>query len=421
MTLVGYLMVVIGGLLGLYSIYWGILLVTGGVSIRKMRSFAYSLRGGKSSNHFGQDGNLPFVSVVVAAKNEGKVIARLIRSLQRLNYDPDKIEFIISESGSSDNTREIIKNLAKSDPRIKLVTPRVPGKGNALNAAVAVARGEVFFFVDADCVPESDYLVKAIPEYLKGNDLLVGYYRTINSGQSIWTKLATFEDFLWRVMGAGKARLNLSVPLSGPSTVMSKRALTSVQGGFRNVLTEDIELWVRLLKAGYVGRYVDAYVWMEAPARLEVLLRQRIRWYRGYLETALMHLDVWKHTSPSRALDALLMLSTPFFAMLSLISYGLSLLSIPVLPSNFAIILFAGWFIGSNLLGLFLLNLGIVLIVGQEGASMARMSPLVYVYTAVLSLSSSIAILNLALSRPRRWIKTERTGYVDPAVLEVRS
>ncbi|MDG6934054.1 MAG: glycosyltransferase family 2 protein [Nitrososphaerota archaeon] len=421
MTLVGYLMVVIGGLLALYSLYWGILLVTGGASIRRMKS-----AGGLKTRTDLQSMNpsakeLPFVSVVVAAKNEGKVIGRLIRSLQRLRYDGNRIEFIISESGSSDNTSEIVRRYAKSDPRIKLVTSEKPGKGNALNAAIKIARGDVFFFLDADCVPEADYLMKAIPEIVNGNDLLVGYYRTINSGQSIWTKLATFEDFLWRVMGAGKARLNLSVPLSGPSTVMSRRALESVHGGFKNILTEDIELWVRLLKAGYAGRYVDAYVWMEAPARLEVLLRQRIRWYRGYLETALMHLDIWKYTSPSRALDAMLMLSTPFFAMLSLLSYGLSLLSIPVLPSNLAVILFAGWFIGSNIIGLFLLNLGIIMIVGQEGASMARMSPLVYLYTAVLSLSSSIAILNLAFSRPRRWIKTERTGYVDPAVLEVRS
>jgi biofilm PGA synthesis N-glycosyltransferase PgaC len=421
MTLVGYLMVVIGGLLGLYSIYWGVLLVTGGISIRKMKTVEERNRKTNILIRSSNTTQLPFVSVVVAAKNEGKVIGRLIRSLQRLRYDPARIEFIISESGSTDNTREIISQFVKADPRVRLVTPGRPGKGNALNAAIEIARGDVFFFVDADCVPESDYLLKAIPEYLNGNDLLVGYYRTINSGQSIWTKLATFEDFLWRVMGAGKARLNLSVPLSGPSSVLSRRALMSVQGGFKNILTEDIELWVRLLKAGYVGRYVDAYVWMEAPAKLEVLLRQRIRWYRGYLETALMHLDVWKYTTPSRALDALLMLSTPFFAMLSLLSYGLSLLTIPVLPSNLAIILFGGWFIGSNLLGLFLLNIGIVLIVGSEGAGMTRISPLVYVYTAVLSLSSSIAILNLALSRPRRWIKTERTGYVDPAVLEVRS
>jgi biofilm PGA synthesis N-glycosyltransferase PgaC len=410
MSLLGYLTLGLGILLGLYSLYWGTLLVAGGDYIRKLkRSEPAELR------------RAPKVSVIVAVKNEGKVIRRLTRSLQNLHYDPWKVEFIFSESGSTDDTREAIRQLSREDRRIKLVTPFLPGKGNALNAALEVATGEVYFFLDADCVPEKDFLLKAISEYEKGKHLLVGYYRTINTGQSIWTRLAVFEDLLWRVMGAGKARFKLSVPVSGPCTVISRKALSDVGGKFRNTLTEDIELWMRLLKAGYIGRYVDAYVWMEAPANLQVLIRQRIRWYRGYLETALMHLDVGRYTTLPRAADALLMLSTPFFALLSLLSYGISLFSLPALPTNISLLLFVSWFIGSNIVGLCLLNLGLAFALGEQGVGMVRISPLVYLYTAVLSLSSTIAIFNIALSRPRRWIKTERTGYVDPTFPQIRS
>ncbi|MEM0118302.1 MAG: glycosyltransferase family 2 protein [Conexivisphaerales archaeon] len=410
MSLLGYLVIFLGGLLAVYSLYWGFLLVVGGDYIRKFRQ-----REVKLDKPF----YLPFVSVIVAAKNEEKVIRRLVSSLQTLNYDPSRLEFIFSESGSTDNTRSILFALAEREPRMKVVTSSIAGKGNALNEAIKVARGEVFFFLDADCVPEKDFLLKAAEEYNKGNKILVGYYRTINATQSIWSRLAVFEDFLWRVMGAGKAKLNLSIPVAGPCTVISRDAIEAV-GGFRNTLTEDIELWMRLLKAGYVGKYVDAYVWLEAPVTLQVLLRQRIRWYRGYLETALMHLDIVKHAPLSQAADALLMLSTPFFAMLSLLSYAVSMLSLPALPTNISILLFVGWFIGSNLLGLFLLNIGVMFILGNDGSELARMSPLVYLYTAVLSLSSSIAILNMAFSRPRKWIKTERTGYVDPIFAKLR-
>jgi len=408
MSLLGYLVLFLGGLIAIYSLYWGFLLMVGGDYIRKYRQKEHKLPS-----------YLPFISIIVAVKNEEKVLERLVDSLQTLNYSPDRMEFIFSESGSTDRTRLILSQLALKEPRMKVVTSNVTGKGNALNEAIKIARGELFFFLDADCVPEKDFLLKAAEEYERGNKVLVGYYRTINATQSIWSRLAVFEDFLWRVMGAGKAKLNLSVPVAGPCTVICREAVHSI-GGFRNTLTEDIELWMRLLKAGYVGKYVDAYVWLEAPVSLQVLLRQRIRWYRGYLETALMHLDIVKHAPLSQSVDALLMLSTPFFAMLSLLSYVVSLLSLPALPSNLSILLFVGWFIGSNLLGLFLLNIGIIFILGSDGSEIARMSPLVYLYTAVLSLSSSIAIFNMALSRPRRWIKTERTGYVDPIFVKLR-
>lgn len=409
MTLLGYLVMFLGVLLAIYSFYWGVLLVAGGHYIRKMRMAKLQ-----------EPSYLPFVSVIVAVKNEEKVVSRLVKALQTLRYDPSKLEFIFSESGSTDYTIHKLLYLASKDSRIKIVSHSQLGKGNALNEALKVAKGELYFFIDADCVPDRDFLIKAAAEYEKGSHLLVGYYRTINATQSIWSRLAVFEDFLWRVMGAGRARLGLSVPVAGHATIISRKAMSAV-GGFRNTLTEDIELWVRMLKAGYVGSYVDSYVWLEAPVSLQVLLRQRIRWYRGYLETALMHIDIFKHAEFSKAADAMLMLSTPFFAMLSLLSYGVSALSLPALPSNISILLFVAWFVGSNLLGLFLLNIGLSFILGDEASAMIRMSPLVYLYTAVLSLSSSIAIINIALSRPRKWIKTERTGYVDPIFVKLRS
>lgn len=408
LSILPYLLLPLSLFLLVYSAYWGFLLVAGASSLRRSKAV------------LPLPGDLPTVSVIVATKNEETVVGRLIASLRALNYDPSKLEFVIAESGSTDGTRAAVARLAGTDPRIRLVTPDGEGKGNALNAALRVATGELFFFLDADCVPEKDFLLKTVSQYVQGKDVVVGYSRTINSAQSLITRLAVFEDILWRVMSAGKARLGLSVPLAGPCSVVSRRAMLSVDFQFRNVLTEDIELWMRLLKSGHVAVFADTFVWMEAPSGLKALLRQRMRWYRGYLETALRHADVAHYTSPRRAADAMLMLSTPFFAMLSLFSYFISSMSLPQAVSDAGIFAFIALFLGANVMGFFALNIGLAYILGEDATSMIRFSPLIYMYTTLLSVSSFLAILNMLVGWPKGWSKTERSGYVDAEVPLVR-
>ncbi|MEM3684660.1 MAG: glycosyltransferase family 2 protein [Conexivisphaerales archaeon] len=406
LTPLGYFFAILGTMLSVYTAYWGLLLVAGGITIRKDR------KTWKNS------AARPRVSIIIPAKNEEKVIGRLLASLQTINYDKDKVEIIVSESGSTDHTVDVVMDFCKQDKRIRLVRSGAVGKGNALNEAIKYATGELFFFTDADCVPEKDFLVKAAAMYAANVHSMVGYPKTINSAQNILTKLAIFEDLIWRIMSVGRDRLGLSVPLAGPYCVISRKALCSVGFEFRDVLTEDIELWARLLKNGYVTRYIDAFVWQEAPSRLTTLIRQRIRWYRGYMETGLHHIDIFKRTDLAKATDALLMLSTPFFAMLSIFSYFISWFSLPDLASSLGIVLFVAVFFGANILGFIALNAGLVYFAGKDALGLLKISPFVYLYFIVLGISSSLAILHLITRRHAIYNRTEKTGYSDMSFLQ---
>ncbi|MEM0075880.1 MAG: hypothetical protein QXV84_06000, partial [Conexivisphaerales archaeon] len=126
----------------------------------------------------------------------------------------------------------------------------------------------------------------------------------------------------------------------------------------------------------------------------------------------------FKRTDLAKATDALLMLSTPFFAMLSIFSYFISWFSLPDLASSLGIVLFVAVFFGANILGFIALNAGLVYFAGKDALGLLKISPFVYLYFIVLGISSSLAILHLITRRHAIYNRTEKTGYSDMSFLQ---
>jgi GT2 family glycosyltransferase len=90
----------------------------------------------------------PAVSIVIAARNEAPVIAGKLEGLVALDYPPERLEIVVASDGSDDGT--VAAARACADPRVRVLDlPRV-GKARALDAAVAVATGEILVFTDAN-------------------------------------------------------------------------------------------------------------------------------------------------------------------------------------------------------------------------------------------------------------------------------
>jgi glycosyltransferase involved in cell wall biosynthesis len=117
--------------------------------------------------------NAEKVSIVIAGRNEEKVIERCLHSLEKIAYP--NIEFIIINDRSTDSTGEILDAIAKTDQRIKpLHITSLPngwlGKVNALNIGVQHATGKWLLFSDADIHFEPDVITSAI-SYTQENTL----------------------------------------------------------------------------------------------------------------------------------------------------------------------------------------------------------------------------------------------------------
>jgi poly-beta-1,6-N-acetyl-D-glucosamine synthase len=89
----------------------------------------------------------PSVSIVIAARNEGKNLPAKLENLRLLEYPPDLLQIVIASDGSTDNTAEILR--AAGSAVVPVILDTSNGKAAALNEAVRHTTGEVLVFLDA--------------------------------------------------------------------------------------------------------------------------------------------------------------------------------------------------------------------------------------------------------------------------------
>lgn len=90
----------------------------------------------------------PSVSIIIAAHNEAEHIGAKLQTLLQQDYPAEQLHIIVASDGSSDAT--VAEAQAIADPRIQILDLPRQGKAHALNAAAAVARGDILVFTDAD-------------------------------------------------------------------------------------------------------------------------------------------------------------------------------------------------------------------------------------------------------------------------------
>jgi chlorobactene glucosyltransferase len=134
---------------------------------------------------------LPFISVVVPARNEGTKIRRCLESLAAQNYP--NYEIIAIDDRSADDTGEIIQELARKYPHLRYVRgteapPGWIGKCNALVTGVKFARGQWFLFTDADTCHTPDSLRYAVSYALRNQAELISFMPVQELG-SFWERV----------------------------------------------------------------------------------------------------------------------------------------------------------------------------------------------------------------------------------------
>ncbi|MEM2929042.1 MAG: glycosyltransferase [Nitrososphaerota archaeon] len=105
----------------------------------------------------------PFISFIIPVHNEEKIIKKKILNLYSLNYPKDKIEIIVVNDCSSDNSVNIIQDLMKEFKNIKLVDMKNrQGKVNAQNEGVRYSKGEYLIFTDADVLLDKNSIINLL-------------------------------------------------------------------------------------------------------------------------------------------------------------------------------------------------------------------------------------------------------------------
>ncbi len=231
----------------------------------------------------------PMVSFVIASYNKHDHIEETIKSAKACDY-PNKEIIVVNDS--DDSTPEICRNHGV----ICIQNPKRLGKPKSLNMAVERAKGEIIFFLDADTVIRKDALSKAIPWFGdNGIGAVMPLYSVKNHKRSIWTRLAALDTyFISNLLKTHMFFGSLSI-MRGCSVAVRKDALKNV-GMFRETLVEDVDLAVRLVKAGYKIQYEpEAIALTGEPETLRGVSRQRFRWGKGALHAFLNHRKFYLH------------------------------------------------------------------------------------------------------------------------------
>lgn len=362
--------------------------------------------------------NLPLVSVIVPAKDEERVISRLLDALLKLDYPRERSEIIVVEDGSKDKTLEICQKYAEQHSSYIKIFHRETsnGKPSALNYALRKARGEILAIFDADCVPDSDVLSRAVECFEDSSTAAVqGGASSINANENMLTRLISYEEAVaFRTYALGRNVLNLFVYVIGSCYFLRRDVVEKLGGWDENSLCEDLEISVRLTKEGYSIKYVpEIQSWQESPAKLGVLVKQRTRWLRGHMETALKYGKLITHVN-KKNLDTEATLFTPFIQIMALLGFFTGLVT-SFLSVQFDYVLSILGQTLSVLMIAALLMIGTALIYVTKPCKMTNVLwlPFVFVYWLVENVIAFYALLEIVLRRPRKWTKTAKTGTIN--------
>lgn len=370
--------------------------------------------------------NIPMISVVVPVKNEEKVVERFIKSFLKLDYPAEKKELLLIEDGSTDSTPKICAKYAEEYPGLIKFFHRETsvGKPNALNFAQKMALGELLAFFDADSVPEPGILLKAASCFEDDSVVAVqGMNDSLNAKFNVLTRLVSYEEAAWlKLYIMGKDALRLFVPLTGSCMFIRASTLKAVGGWDEGSVAEDIELAARLLKHGFSVNYrPEVRSRGETPSKLGELVKQRTRWFRGYMESSFKYWSLLLKLS-RKSLDAEATLAGPFMMNLCLISYLFAILSV-FFPFHVgglwsAILAFSA--VLFTLLVLFVLGTALVILEKPYRLRNLVWIPLIYAYWILQTVMALRALLQIATGRPRVWRKTEKTGILIEDITSIQ-
>ena len=260
--------------------------------------------------------SLPDMGVIVASHNEAAVLPVTIAALLRQVRGPAQI--VIADDGSTDQTHTLLTErfglVAPAEGKLSAPSALYPnlfwlrmphgGKARALNAAITLMTTETVMTVDADTLLDDDatYAMRAAfasdPKLVAAAGILVPVCGKSASGRVLqWFQ--TYEYMRNFIARFAWMRADSLLLVSGAFASFRRDALVDVGGFDPQCLVEDYELIHRLRRysvdhgLGWDVRVIgDAHAQTDAPDSLAGFLRQRRRWFAGFLQTQYWNRDM---------------------------------------------------------------------------------------------------------------------------------
>jgi len=243
------------------------------------------------------DEELPHYTVLLPVYDEPAIVANLVNGVCKLDYPRDKLDVLLLVEEDDTATQLALADMELESVHVVIVPHSMPKtKPKACNHGMSlpILTDGLMTIYDAEDIPDPLQLRRAaaafrrLPDDIGCIQARLGYF---NESQNLLTRWFSLEYDQWfGVMLPAVQESGCVVPLGGTSNHMPTRVWRDVGGWDEFNVTEDADLGVRLARHGYRTVILDSTTLEEANSDVVNWIRQRSRWYKGYLQTMLVHL-----------------------------------------------------------------------------------------------------------------------------------
>lgn len=364
----------------------------------------------------------PKISMVIPVRQE-PILSRTIEvCLFNTDYPMHRKEVIVVTE--DENMARIALYYQQRYPEnVKILMRKnyFPTKPSALNDALALCTGEIIGVVDAEDIVEVDLLKKVASAIVDhGYDIVQVMLRISNVEDGWIARLFAMEYAGWfRIWLNARSKLRVYT-LGGTGNYISREALREVGGWDPTNLAEDAEIAIRFMLSSKSICLIDARQWEEAPTTFKAWLKQRTRWYRGWLQSLWKYLPIMLKISIVRriglanVITTIFMLIAPLTVMFTYIAYTTTILwlleeldilassittdlfpSLSLIPLIFNIIYYSALFKGAL----------------KEGIRGKRLDPLLaFVYMNIMMPIAAYRAVYQCIFKDVFWEKTKHEG-----------
>lgn len=230
----------------------------------------------------------PQVSIVVSMHNEEKNAADLLDHLIHQDYPKEKLEIILVNDRSTDNTAQILANKKQQFNQLEIITINnlIRGfapKKRAIDVAVRQANGEIILLTDADGRPGKKWVSAMVSYFSENTGMVIGYAPYF--ANNFFQKLLALEYFSHASIAAATTGLNYPLTCVGTNIAYRKKTFLELNGfgQYKNIHTGDDDLFLQRVRdeSQWQIKYAtsdEAKVYNAPPATWKKFYNQRLRY-----------------------------------------------------------------------------------------------------------------------------------------------
>ena len=370
------------------------------------------------------DWGTPSVTIQLPIYNEKYVAKRLVDAVCNLDYPKDKLRIMVCDDSDDDTVellRDVVDDYKKQGFQIEHVRrgTRKGYKAGALKHAMQTTDTDLVTIFDADFIPPSWFLKRAIPHFSKPNIGLVQCrWGHVNENYSTITQVQALSiDFHFLIEQKAKSNSHLFMNFNGTAGIWRRECIEDAGGWHTATLVEDLDLSYRAQMKGWKCLFLpDIVVDAELPAQINGAKRQQFRWAKGSIQCAiklLSDIGLKRNVAIEAKIQAFIQLTRHIVYPLVLIQF----LTLPILLAAQVNLYVISVLPALTIATYLAMGPGAYLIIihgmyDKTWKSKVKLLPALLVYNAGMSVNNTVAVFDAVLGKKNEFHRTPKYGIV---------